>query len=80
MRRHTQHGGPDIFSPDIESRDIVGLAGEGADLVRWQTGAPAADPVGEYAAAAGRVLAGFAAIVALLGRRPDWPGERQRYR
>ncbi len=25
-------------------------AGEGADLVRWQTGAPAADPVGEYAA------------------------------
>ncbi len=36
-------------------------AGEGADLVRWQTGAPAADPVGEYAAAAGRVLAAFAA-------------------
>jgi len=36
-------------------------AGEGADLVRWQTGAPAADPVREYAAAAGRVLAAFAA-------------------
>jgi uncharacterized protein (TIGR03086 family) len=54
-------------------------AGEGADLVRWQTGAPAADPVGEYAAAAERVLAAFAGgvldeIVALLGRRPDWPG------
>src|SRR5689334_2645703 len=27
-------------------------AGDGADLVRWQTGAPAADPVGEYATAA----------------------------
>lgn len=36
-------------------------AGAGADLVRWQTGAPAADPVGEYAAAAERVLAAFAA-------------------
>lgn len=36
-------------------------AGHGADLVRWQTGAPAADPVGEYAAAAERVLAAFAA-------------------
>ncbi len=36
-------------------------AGDGADLVRWQTGAPAADPVGEYAAAAERVLAAFAA-------------------
>ena len=29
-------------------------AGHGADLVRWQTGAPAADPVPEYAAAAMR--------------------------
>jgi Mycothiol maleylpyruvate isomerase N-terminal domain len=38
--------------------------GDGADLVRWQTGAPAADPVGEYATAH---------IVALLGRRPSWP-------
>ena len=38
-------------------------AGDGADLVRWQTGAPAADPVGEYATA----------VVALLGRRPGWP-------
>jgi uncharacterized protein (TIGR03086 family) len=36
-------------------------AGGGADLVRWQTGAPAADPAGEYAAAAERVLAAFAA-------------------
>ena len=36
-------------------------AGEGGALVRWQTGAPAADPVGEYAAAAERVLAAFAA-------------------
>jgi uncharacterized protein (TIGR03086 family) len=34
-------------------------AGDGANLVRWQTGAPAADPVGEYAAAAERVLAAF---------------------
>jgi uncharacterized protein (TIGR03086 family) len=36
-------------------------AGRGADLVRWQTGAPAADLVGEYAAAAERVLDAFAA-------------------
>ena len=36
-------------------------AGHGADLVRWQTGAPAADPVPEYAAAAAGVLAAFAA-------------------
>jgi uncharacterized protein (TIGR03086 family) len=36
-------------------------AGDGADLVRWQTGAPVADPVGEYAAAAERVMAAFAA-------------------
>lgn len=36
-------------------------AGQGADLARWQEGAPAAEPVGEYAAAAGRVLAAFAA-------------------
>ena len=59
--------------------------GDGADLVRWQTGAPAADPVGEYATAATRVIAAFGApgvldrdftldhIVALLGRRPSWP-------
>ena len=33
--------------------------GDGADLVRWQTGAPAADPVAEYAAAAARVIAAF---------------------
>jgi uncharacterized protein (TIGR03086 family) len=33
--------------------------GDGADLVRWQTGAPAADPVGEYATAAARVIAAF---------------------
>jgi uncharacterized protein (TIGR03086 family) len=36
-------------------------AGEGADLARWQPGEPAADPVREYEAAAGRVLAAFAA-------------------
>ena len=36
-------------------------AGQGADLIRWQTGAPAADPVREYAAAAARVLAAFGA-------------------
>jgi uncharacterized protein (TIGR03086 family) len=35
--------------------------GDGADLVRWQTGAPAADPVGEYATAAARVIAAFGA-------------------
>jgi uncharacterized protein (TIGR03086 family) len=35
--------------------------GNGADLLRWQTGAPAADPVREYAVAAERVLAAFAA-------------------
>ena len=35
--------------------------GAGADLVHWQTGAPVADPVGEYAAAAERVMAAFAA-------------------
>jgi len=34
-------------------------AGNGADLVHWQTGAPVADPAGEYAAAAERVLAAF---------------------
>jgi len=33
--------------------------GDGADLVRWQTGAPAADPVAEYATAAARVIAAF---------------------
>ncbi len=36
-------------------------AGDGADLVHWQTGAPVADPVREYAAAADRVIAAFAA-------------------
>ena len=36
-------------------------AGEGADLTRWPPGEPARDPVGEYEAAAGRVLAAFAA-------------------
>src|SRR5271157_2742471 len=36
-------------------------AGDGADLVHWQTGAPVADPVGEYVAAAERVIAAFAA-------------------
>jgi uncharacterized protein (TIGR03086 family) len=47
-------------------------AGDGADLVRWQTGAPAADPVGEYAAAAERVLAAFAAA-GVLAREFDLP-------
>ena len=36
-------------------------AGEGADLARWQRGGRAGDAVGEYEAAAGRVLAAFAA-------------------
>jgi uncharacterized protein (TIGR03086 family) len=47
-------------------------AGDGADLVRWQTGAPAADPVAEYAAAAERVLAAFAAA-GVLAREFDLP-------
>jgi uncharacterized protein (TIGR03086 family) len=34
-------------------------AGHGADLSCWQPGPPAADPVREYAAAAGRVLEAF---------------------
>ena len=34
-------------------------AGYGADLSCWQAGPPAADPVREYAAAAGRVLEAF---------------------
>ena len=42
-------------------------AGDGADLVHWQTGAPVADPVGEYTAAAARVTAAFAAAGALAG-------------
>ena len=42
-------------------------AGDGADLVHWQTGAPVADPVGEYAAAAARVMAAFAAASVLAG-------------
>ena len=36
-------------------------AGDGGDLSRWQPGPPAADPVRQYAAAAGRVLAAFGA-------------------
>jgi uncharacterized protein (TIGR03086 family) len=36
-------------------------AGDGANLVHWQTGAPVADPIAEYAAAAERVLAAFGA-------------------
>jgi uncharacterized protein (TIGR03086 family) len=47
-------------------------AGEGADLDRWRPGEPAADPVGEYAAAAGRVLAAFAAD-GVLDRRFTLP-------
>jgi uncharacterized protein (TIGR03086 family) len=47
-------------------------SGHGADLVRWQTGAPAADPVPEYAAAAEQVLAAFAAP-GVLEREFDLP-------
>ena len=36
-------------------------SGIGADLARWQPANPAADPAGEYAAAAGRVLVAFGA-------------------
>src|ERR1700722_7400725 len=42
-------------------------AGDGADLVHWQTGAPVADPVGEYAAAAEGVIAAFAVAGVLAG-------------
>ena len=54
---------PDLLAHMTAQHDgfAAAAAGEGADLVRWQTGAPAADPVGEYAAAAERVLAAFAA-------------------
>jgi hypothetical protein len=45
-------------------------AGDGADLVRWHTGAPAADPVGERVAVSrGSELD----HIAMLGRRPGWP-------
>lgn len=47
-------------------------AGAGADLARWQPGEPGADPVGEYEAAAGRVLAAFAAD-GVLDRRFTLP-------
>jgi uncharacterized protein (TIGR03086 family) len=40
---------------------VAAAAGDGGDLSRWQPGPPAADPVREYAAAAGRVLAAFGA-------------------
>jgi uncharacterized protein (TIGR03086 family) len=40
---------------------VAAAAGDGGDLSRWQPGPPAADPVQEYAAAAGRVLAAFGA-------------------
>src|SRR5579862_2846760 len=42
-------------------------AGDGGDLVHWQTGAPVADPVAEYAAAGERVIAAFAAPGVLAG-------------
>ena len=54
-------------------------AGHGADLVRWQTGAPAADPVPQYAAAAAGVLAAFGAP-GVLGREfavPEISPERR---
>jgi uncharacterized protein (TIGR03086 family) len=47
-------------------------AGDGANLVRWHTGAPAADPIGEYAAAAKRVLAAFG-TAGVLDREFDLP-------
>ena len=47
-------------------------AGEGADLTRWQPAGRAGDPVGEYEAAAGRVLAAFAAD-GVLDRRFTLP-------
>jgi uncharacterized protein (TIGR03086 family) len=40
---------------------VAAAAGDGGDLARWQPRAPAADPVKEYTAAAGRVLAAFGA-------------------
>ena len=40
---------------------VAAASGNGADLVRWQTGAPAGDSVGEYATAAARVIAAFGA-------------------
>jgi uncharacterized protein (TIGR03086 family) len=43
-------------------------AGGGADLARWRSAGAATGPVGEYAAAAGRVLAAFAADGVLDGR------------
>ena len=54
-------------------------AGHGADLSCWQPGPPAADPVREYAAAAGPgAQAGLLdQIVAMLGRSPDWPHLRR---
>jgi uncharacterized protein (TIGR03086 family) len=50
-------------------------AGHGADLSCWQPGPPAADPVREYAAAAGRVLEAFGDD-GVLGRSPAWPEPR----
>src|SRR5579863_3816890 len=47
-------------------------AGDGANLVRWRTGAPAADPVGEYAVAAEGVLAAFG-TAGVLDREFDLP-------
>jgi hypothetical protein len=66
-------------------RIFAAAVGDGTDLVRWQTGAPADDLRREYATAAARVLAPFGAPGALdrdftLGRRPGWPGDRRRYR
>ena len=40
---------------------MAAAAGHGADLSVWQPGPPAADPVGEYAEAARRVLEAFGA-------------------
>jgi len=59
-------------------------AGDGADFVRWQTGAPAADPVQEYCAAAARVVAAFGAPGVLdrdftlpeISPQPRFPAEQ----
>src|ERR1700731_3600735 len=42
-------------------------AGDGAGLVHWQTAAPGADPGGERAAGAERLIAAFAAAGVLAG-------------
>ena len=63
--RHPALTGPfaDLLTHMTAQHDgwVAAAAGDGGDLSRWQPGPPAADPVQEYAAAAGRVLAAFGA-------------------